>query len=64
MNVQLINKKNPTEVRYTIELGESQLKTIHACLLRGRLTADNPDRLSYELLEKELKEILNASTTN
>lgn len=64
MQVRLINKSIPNETKYVIELGESQLKTIHTCLLRGRLTADNPDRLSYELLEKELKEILNASTTN
>ena len=64
MKVQLINKIIPNETKYVIELGESQLKTIHACLLRRLLTADNPDRLSYELLEKELKEILNASSTN
>jgi hypothetical protein len=64
MQVTLINKTIPNETRYVIELGESQLKTVYACLYRGRLTVDNPDRLSYEILEKQIKEILNASSVD
>lgn len=61
MKVKLVSKIDPTETVYTIELGEGQLRNLYRLLCRHRLTPNSHDRLSYEILETELKEILNAS---
>lgn len=66
MNIKLIDKKDPTEIRYTIELGQSQLINIIGVFTRIIANAEDtaPELNNWKRIRDELKEMFNASTTN